>query len=255
MLRDIQREFLKSYYDETKRDRFVSRIYQSHHLSKERRYFIYHDSITACLARALQETYPVCKKLVGQDFFLAMAYAYIEKNPSRSPNLNNYGDAFPEFVAQFQAAATLPYLSDVCRLEWAWHQAYHAPDATPLNIERLAQLSEDDQPRVKFYLPKRATLLSSRYPLLAIWHLAQSEEENSNSISLDQGGIKLLVWRQAHNVRMDELNEVQWRILQFIQQDLNLSQLCEQFSSDSGNFLQHLPNLIQQGWVNRFELS
>jgi hypothetical protein len=32
----------------------------------------------------------------------------------------------------------VPYLADMASLEWAWHAAYHAPDAAPLPLAELA---------------------------------------------------------------------------------------------------------------------
>jgi hypothetical protein len=42
--------------------------------------------------------------------------------------LNDYGQQFAAFLAQFPQAAHLSYLADVARLEWAVNRALHAPD-------------------------------------------------------------------------------------------------------------------------------
>ena len=47
-------------------------------------------------------------------------------------------DLFPEFLARFPPAASLAYIADVARLEWAVNRALHAPDAAPLDVARLA---------------------------------------------------------------------------------------------------------------------
>ena len=46
--------------------------------------------------------------------------------------LADYGSDFAGFLAAEEATHGLPYLADVARIERAWVEAYHAPDAVPL---------------------------------------------------------------------------------------------------------------------------
>ena len=46
--------------------------------------------------------------------------------------LVDYGEEFPDFLATFEPAAELPYLSDVARLDRFWTQAHVAADQTPI---------------------------------------------------------------------------------------------------------------------------
>ena len=98
----------------------------SNYISNPSHFKIYQNSILGTLQKALKEIYPVCLKLVGDEFFLDMVTIYINENPSFSPDLNEYGATLPNFINQFKPAETLAYLSDVTKLEWAWHRAYHA---------------------------------------------------------------------------------------------------------------------------------
>jgi len=56
---------------------------------------------------------------VGEEFFGAMAAAFVLECPPRSPVLASYGDELPEFIAGFASARDLAYLPDVARLEAA----------------------------------------------------------------------------------------------------------------------------------------
>ena len=100
------------------------------------------------LTVALSDAYPVVKRLVGDDFFFAMARTYLDGGgfPVHAP-LHDFGKGFPEFIADFAPAESLPWLGDVGRIERAWLQAYHGADAEN-NVMNLEALSSGDAERI-----------------------------------------------------------------------------------------------------------
>ncbi|WP_163144423.1 DNA-binding domain-containing protein, partial [Arhodomonas sp. KWT] len=85
---------------------------------------IHRNNIHVSLVEALREAYPVTERLVGEAFFHAMARTYVADELPDSPVLLAYGAGFPAFIETFRAAAGLPYLPDVARLERARLEAY-----------------------------------------------------------------------------------------------------------------------------------
>ena len=83
-----------------------------------RRLAAYRRNITVNLSSALALTYPVVERVVGAAFFREAARAHALLEPSRSGDLNDYGANFADFVDSYAHAATMPYLSDLARLEW-----------------------------------------------------------------------------------------------------------------------------------------
>src|SRR6266852_5119664 len=106
-----------------------------------RRFAIYRNNVVAGLVKALKSRFPVVEKIVGEEFFAAMARVFVVERPPRSPVLAIYGDEFATFIAAFEPARELAYLADVARLEAARTRAYHAADATPVDARRVAQHS------------------------------------------------------------------------------------------------------------------
>jgi hypothetical protein len=76
----------------------------------------------------------VIAKLLGEEFFRAMAGVFLRAHPPGDPRLQLWGGKFPGFLARFDPVAHLPYLPDMARLELGLRQSYHAADATPLPI-------------------------------------------------------------------------------------------------------------------------
>lgn len=218
---------------------------------------IYRGSIISGMSGALENTYPVCKQLVGPDFFDAMAHEYIINTPSTHPDLNIYGSTLAEFIAGFEPASELPYLSDVARLEWLWAQVFSAADDSGKNLEQLADLTEDQMLSVVFRLSPTTGLLQSDYPINAIWNMHHFPETGQDEvINLDQGGVKLLVWRDGLEMKIEVLDDIKWLFLSLVQQQQAFSVICETLlrhfpDADAG---QALAATIQPGWVQSFRV-
>lgn len=131
------------------------------------RYAIYRNNVVASLIQALADTFPVCRELVGADFFHAMAHAYVARRLPRSPVLARYGGAFAAFVAAHAPAASVPYLADMARLEYLRVRAYYAADAVALDAAaagaRIAALRKPASARLRLHPAARAGL-ALRHP-------------------------------------------------------------------------------------------
>jgi Putative DNA-binding domain len=143
----------------------------------DRRFAVYRNNVAASLIEALAARFPVVKRLVGEEFFNAVAHAYVLREPPFSPLIIHYGETFPAFVEAFEAARPLPYLGDVARIEVARGRAYHAADADPLPRQAFADLAKDRIAAHRVVLHPSVTILASAYPALSIWEINQAGGE------------------------------------------------------------------------------
>jgi hypothetical protein len=216
---------------------------------------LYQTNIIATLQKALKAIYPTCLKLVGKDFFIRMMSAYIEVTPSISPDLNLYGESFADFIQQFEPANTLPYLSDVARLEWAWHSVYTSPDHLPFDFEKLASHYANGPQTIIFHLPAGAILLSTPYPTHLIFETNLDGYDGDTTITLrEDETFYYLIWRHQLDRRMDVLSVVEWQVLSWIRAALTLGELCGRVAIafpaiDMGVVL---PQFVSQGWIGGF---
>lgn len=146
-------------------------------LRPERRFGVYRDNVVAGLIGALASRFPVAEKIVGNDFFAAMAHEFIRLHPPRSPLLLAYGDDFADFVETFEPARDIDYLPDVIRLEAARGKAYHAADAAPLDPVLLAAIEPERLASLVFVLHPSASILRSPFPMVTIWAMNAGEME------------------------------------------------------------------------------
>lgn len=134
-----------------------------------RRFDVYRNNVAVSLTEALEAAFPVTRKLVGEDFFRAMAGVFLRQHPPDSPLMMFYGTQMPEFLSQFAPAQSLPYLPDMAQLELAMRESYHAADSSPIAPEALSQIPEDALPQLRMGFAPSLRLIRSRYPLYDIW--------------------------------------------------------------------------------------
>lgn len=63
----------------------------------DQRFAVYRNNVLHSLGRALAARFPVIERLVGADFFNAMARVYAEADPPNSPMLFAWGAGSPNF--------------------------------------------------------------------------------------------------------------------------------------------------------------
>jgi hypothetical protein len=137
--------------------------------STARRFAVYRNNVVAGLVKAIEARFPAVEKIVGEDFFAAMARAFVVAQLPRSPLLATYGDEFADFISTFEPARGLPYLADVARIEAARTRAYHAGDATPLAAGEFAALGADVLIGLRIDVHPSLEIVRSEHPIVTIW--------------------------------------------------------------------------------------
>jgi hypothetical protein len=138
-------------------------------------YNVYRNNVTVSLIDALAAVYPATQRLTGREFFRAMARFHVRETPPASPLLFEYGRDFPDFIARYPYAASLPWLPDVARIERAWLDAYHAADAPPLAPAALASIAADALAAAVLTPHPATRILRSRFPAVSIFAANRTE--------------------------------------------------------------------------------
>ena len=134
-----------------------------------RRFSVYRNNVVTSLTGALEAAFPTVRKLVGDEFFAAMAGVFLRAHPPRSRILMLYGAAMPKFLETFQPVAHLGYLPDIARLDQAMRESYHAADSAPLPKTDFQRLLGEDIAAFRLTLAPALRLVRSRWPIHAIW--------------------------------------------------------------------------------------
>lgn len=251
-LEQIQQDFVDAIFG-NQADSAVSHVKSDKILTAKQRVGIYRGSVHGILTTSLGITFPVCKALVGEEFFDKMCDAYIDQNPPSSPFFAEYGSTLNTFLAQFEPVKSLPYLSDTAHLEWTRHNIWHKQHPEPFDFSQLAKLTEKQQATLQFQLKPTMELIQSKYRIDLLWFAHQEDSEIAlEDIDLDES-VTLIIWKGLEGINIREMNAEDtslWDFLYAISKDKNLTELANQFGDDLPVLLN---TAIQEGWIQSFK--
>jgi hypothetical protein len=142
-------------------------------LEPARRVQVYRNNARAMFEGALERTYPVLRRQVGDDQFAALAQGYRAEHPSRSGDLHWVGEKFASWIAPRVAADGRAWLADLARLEWACEEAMVAARLPPLAPAELARVAPEMLAEVGLVLQSCLRTVSSRFPVWSAWRACQ----------------------------------------------------------------------------------
>ncbi|MGH1353342.1 MAG: DNA-binding domain-containing protein [Methyloligellaceae bacterium] len=198
-----------------------------------KRFNVYRNNSAVGISEALMAGFPVVAQLVGEEFFKAMASVYMQSNLPASPVMMRFGDNFPEFIANFEPAQSVPYLADIARLEWAWTGAYHAADADPIGIEALGQIDPEMLHEVKFSLHPSLHLMKSEWPVFSIWSAHQQENTSDIMERLEFKPEQGLIVRPHLDVEVMVLMDLAYGFIYHISRGKNLGNAFSQLGTEN----------------------
>jgi hypothetical protein len=216
-LRELQCDVLRALYG---RPSGAARHVVANGIEPQRRLEIHRHNVFASLTDALAAVYRTVERLVGRDFFAHMARAYTLAHPPRSGNVHDFGAELPAFAAAFAPAASLPYLADVARMDWAWHEVYHdsAEPALPVAdaLQRIAQCDPGRRAGLQVRVQPAARLVASDWPVFDIWRANLAPEPPL--VHLDAGAQRVLVAQRAGDVVVERLSAAEHALLDALTQ-------------------------------------
>ncbi len=168
------------------------------------------------LTKVLRSAFPVTEQIVGEQFFTAAAYKFIQENPPQSGCLTYFGGDFPAFLAEFEPAKSLKYLPDVARLEWAWQHAYHAVDEKAIDLKDLIKVDSARQGNIHLKFNNSITLIYSPYAIDTIWerHKQGFVDEESEEIDVEDHAAYMMVARPRWEVIVRTLDVTSYVFLE-----------------------------------------
>jgi hypothetical protein len=148
---------------------------------------VHRNTVIGGLVNALRLSFPTVDALVGERFFDTAGQQFAISHPPRHPGLDEFGQQFIDFLHGLPAAACLPYLADVARLDWAIGHALRRPA-----MQRAFALDA----RVSLLLPQSLSVLRLAYPAHAI-RAAIGDDEALASLDMAPAEYRILVWRKG----------------------------------------------------------
>lgn len=132
---------------------------------------VYNGGYLARLVEVLQSDFGAVQHVLGEHPFRGLVARYLQRHPSRHPNLNQLGKHFPAFVQRQRTLPHRAFLADLARLEEALCQAFDAPEFTPVSLAELQQVAPVAWPKTRLQLNPSVRLIATRHPV-GVWYQA-----------------------------------------------------------------------------------
>lgn len=136
---------------------------------------IYRNNSTHSFRAALESSFPVVRRRVGDDYFRQLCAQYRARYPSRSGDLHWTGRDFPAFLLEQLHGSDYAWLADLARLEWSREQASVMRIESALPAEVLAHFGPSQLEHLVFTLQPSLALLASDFPVFTVWHTNQAD--------------------------------------------------------------------------------
>lgn len=193
---------------------------------------VYRNNARQLFRKALELTYPVVRRRVGNDGFRTLADEYRAAHPSRSGDLHWVGAAFPQWLSDRLAGTGYAWLGELARLEWLCEESLTAGNEVALTIEHLASVPADRLDALRLAMQPSLRLMSSHYPLGSVWQANQAEQAGT-SVDLDSGPEHCAVACTDEGATVYRLEPDAFRLLEALLEGVALSDAVERAGVDA----------------------
>lgn len=191
-LLETQQRFVAALYDDAAAEPVA--LIAGNGLDPHARLRIYRHACEEIQTGALRTSYPAVLAIVGAAFFAQTAHAYRRAHPSRTGNLQEFGDHLGDFLAGLPALRALAYLPDVARLEWLRQESVLSDEPKTIPDARCGHAC----------LHPSVRLIASPHAVLTIWRYAL--QPTPAPLALPAAGERVLLWREGGQVAMAVLD-------------------------------------------------
>ena len=147
-------------------------------LAAQPAFAVYRNTVMKASIDALQANFPVVARLVGPDWFRAVAALYVAHDAPSDARLLHYGSGFADFLRGFEPAADLPYLPGVAQLDTFWRESHAAGDALCADAAWIADHSPEQMATLVLKLhPAARWAWFDEQPIYSIWHSNREQTE------------------------------------------------------------------------------
>lgn len=140
-------------------------------LSAHERFETYRYGYRARLVECLLDDYTVLGRTLGDGAFEALCHGYMERHPSRSPNLNAFGRHMEAFLREGGALPGFEvhraFLAELAALEWCITEMIHAAASPPFDFASLASLPVEAWGGARLHRAGTVRVLPFEYPVNA----------------------------------------------------------------------------------------
>lgn len=214
---------------------------------------IYRNNASIGFRVALERTYPVVRRRVGDDYFRQLAAHYRERFPSRSGDLHWVGRHFAAFLEDHLRDGDYAWLAELARLEWARAECMVAVESPAVAADTLTRFAPHELERLEFHLQPTLRLHSFSCPVFTVWENNQVDNAPPVDQSLGPEAGMTRVRHQFPEIR--RLESPLFAFLSALQRGAPLGEAMSSAPLDEGSLVQSLAFVFNEGLVCSLSLA
>jgi hypothetical protein len=149
-------------------------------LTARERLEIYRFGYRARLVECLDDDYPILARTIGEAAFERLANQYIERFPSRHPNLNAFGRNMAVLCKDAELGAfdeARDFLSELAALEWALVECIHAKEPASFDLAALQAIPIESWATARLLRSDTVRVLRFAHPVNAFYQACRGRDE------------------------------------------------------------------------------
>lgn len=170
-------------------------IVDSPPLSIADRLGIYAHAYRVRLIEALDDTYPVLHKVLGDEVFVVLGEEFVAAHTSVHRSIRWYGSELAEFLGHHPPYADQPVLAELALLEWTLAEVFDSADAEPATRTALAGIDAEAWSALQFKFHPSLRRLHLRWNTAAVWQAMSHDEAPPDPVCAEHP-MPWLLWRQ-----------------------------------------------------------
>ncbi len=197
---------------------------------------------------ALRVDFPAVASLLGDDAFFDAMTAYVQQEPSESPDLGQLGRKLEAFLRSYGEGR--PDLADMAALEWARAAVFLEAEARSIPATALATVPPERVAAVRLKVIPALRLLSFERSPLDVWQEIEDGEPPSAPSEI-QG--HAAVWRQGYEVFHVSLTDDEAEALRRCIAGQTFEEVCDAFAGQDDaatTALAAIASWFKEGWIS-----
>jgi len=173
---------------------------------------VYINGYPARVQEAIEESFPAVTHVIGHRATHELVERYVHSLARHSYNVNDVGAELPDLLRSDTLAEQFPFLPDLAQLEWAITRAFHAHDQPPLDLQRLANWTDEQWQHAVLRFQPSVAVVCSPWPIRELWEARDTPIE-AIDIDLRDRPDQVLAYRVGYGVRCESIRRDQALVL------------------------------------------
>lgn len=217
----------------------------------EKRMGVYRTTARSAHVSALMGSYPVCKEILGDDYFKHIAKLYFLQTPSNNADMNTYGDSFPGYIAQLcglrEELQDYLYMADLARLEWEFQKIYFAADAAVFDVSKFQKKYQCHGEDAVLKLQPCVSIMSSSFRIYEIWNMHRRGEVDKEILA---GYCRqyLCIYKHNYEVKVEKVNPDAYELLVHVCQRKTIAEIAAYFHGRY-DLNKSLTTVLERQWL------